>query len=122
MAARRTGASYPGPADRLAAYEAMIEAADGFERKGAANPYTSCNGHMSSFIDTDGSVGLRLSPDDRQAFIDQYGASLAEQHGKIMKEFVAVPAHLLDRPDELVAWFERGVAWVGTRKPKPTTR
>jgi hypothetical protein len=39
-----TKATYPGPVDRLAAYEALVARFDGVDRKGAANPYTSLNG------------------------------------------------------------------------------
>ena len=34
------------PADKLALYDKLIARHPGIERKGAANPYTSLNGHM----------------------------------------------------------------------------
>lgn len=39
-----------------------------------------------------------------------------------MKEFVIAPHDLLDRTDELEGWFIRSYEWIGTLKPKPTTR
>ena len=53
-------AKYQGPADRLALYEELVASVEGVERKGAANPYTSRHGHMTSFIDKEGEVSIRL--------------------------------------------------------------
>ena len=85
-------------------------------------PYTSRNGHMFSFLDPAGSMALRLSADDRDAFLAKYRTRLAEQHGRVMQEFVVVPDDLLERTDELAEWFARSYEWIGTLKPKPTTR
>jgi hypothetical protein len=38
------------PADRLALYDKLIATMPEIERKGAANPYTSHNGHMFSLL------------------------------------------------------------------------
>ena len=111
-------ARYEGPAAKLERYEALLASVDGVERKGAANPYTSRNGHMTSFIDREGVVSIRLDKDDRDAFIAEYDTDLAIQYGSTMKEFVVVPDDLLDRPDQLKNWFVRGWDWVGTLKPK----
>lgn len=111
-------AKYEGPADRLELYEALVGSVDGVARKGAANPYTSRNGHMTSFIDKQGEVAIRLDEADRERFIEQYGSRIAVQYGKQMKEFVVVPDDLLERPDELRPWFVRSWDWVGTLKPK----
>ena len=50
---------------------------DSVERKGATMPYTSRNGHMFSFLDPGGSMALRLSADDRDAFLSRY-----QQHAR----------------------------------------
>ena len=110
--------SYTGPADRLALYEDLVTSVDGVERKGAANPYTSRNGYMTSFIDKEGEVSIRLDKPDRVAFIEQYDSRLSTQYGKQMKEFVVVPDGLLERQDELRPWFARSWEWVGTLAPK----
>jgi hypothetical protein len=39
-----------------------------------------------------------------------------------MQEFVAIPASLLERTDELRPWLTRSHDWIGTLKPKPTKR
>ena len=111
-------ATYQGPADRLALYEALVASVEGVERKGAANPYTSRNGHMTSFIDKGGEVSIRLDKADREAFIDQYRSGISMQYGKEMKEFVVVPDGLLERQDELRPWFVRSWECVGTPGPK----
>lgn len=111
-------ARYQGPADRLALYEDLVASVEGVERKGAANPYTSRNGHMTSFIDRDGEVSIRLDKAGRDEFIEGYGSRISTQYGKQMKEFVVVPASLLERQDELRPWFVRSWEWVGSLAPK----
>ena len=111
-------AKYQGPADRLALYEELVSSVDGVERKGAANPYTSRNGYMTSFIDKAGEVSIRLDKADRERFIEQYGSRISMQYGKNMPQFVVVPDGLLERQDELLPWFVRSWEWVGTLDPK----
>ena len=111
-------AQYGGPADRLKLYEALVSSAEGVERKGAANPYTSRNGHMTSFIDKAGEVSIRLEKAERETFIEEYGSRISMQYGKQMKDFVVVPDELLERQDELRPWFVRSWEWVGTLEPK----
>jgi hypothetical protein len=115
-------AGYLGPAHRSTLYERLVQVTPGVERKGATMPYTSRNGHMFSFLDATGSIGLRLPPDARAEFIAQYRTRLAEQHGYTMKEYVVVPDSLLDRTDELAAWLARSHEWIGTLKPRATIR
>lgn len=115
-------AGYAGPPDRFAHYARAIGNTPGVELKGATMPYTSRNGHMFSFLDPSGSMALRLPPDARQEFITQHQATLAEQHGHTMKEYVVVPASLLEQTDELAAWLTRSHDWIGTLRPKPTKR
>ena len=111
-------ANYGGPADRLALYEELVSSVEGVERKGAANPYTSRNGYMTSFIDKDGEVSIRLDKADREEFIATYESRISQQYGKNMLEFAVVPNDLLERQDELRPWFVRSWEWVGTRDPK----
>lgn len=111
-------AKYQGPPDRLALYGRLVASVEGVERKGAANPYTSRNGHMTSFIDEDGEVSIRLDEGDRERFIQQYESRISMQYGRQMKEFVVVPDSLLERPDEIRPWFVRSWEWVGALEPK----
>ena len=52
----------------LEAYEAMVSARPGIDRKGKKIPYTSMNGNMFSFLDGNGTICLRLSGDDQGEF------------------------------------------------------
>jgi TfoX N-terminal domain len=119
---RAMTSAYPGPAEKLALYERVVEATPGVERKGATMPYTSRNGHMFSFLDAYGVLSLRLPPDAREEFLSRYGTTLAVQHGRTMQEYVVVPDDLLDRTDELQPWLERAHGWISKLKPKATTR
>ena len=111
-------AKYTGPADRLELYEMLVASVDGVERKGAANPYTSRNGHMTSFIDKEGEVSIRLDGESRQEFMERYDSRISVQYGSQMKEFVVVPDELLEQRDEIREWFVRSWEWVGTKDPK----
>jgi hypothetical protein len=102
----------------LASYEALIATRPGVERKGKTMPYTSVNGHMFSFLTPDGILALRLSATDRAGFMETYASQLVEQHGAVLKEYVAVPPDLLDRLEELAPWFGRSFEYVGSLKPK----
>lgn len=107
-------AKYTGPADKLALYEELVASVDGVERKGAANPYTSRNGYMTSFIDKAGEVSLRLSKADQAEFIETYGSRVPVQYGKNMPDFAVVPDVLLEDLDALRPWFVRSWEFVGT--------
>lgn len=114
--------TYQGPADKLELYEAVVSSHDQAERKGATMPYTSLNGHMFSFLDATGTLLLRLSPEDRETFLKKYDSTIAEQHGRQMKEFVVAPDAFLGKTREVGEWFDRSYRWVGTLKPKPSKR
>lgn len=116
------GESYEGPATSFELYSLVVARTDNVDLKGATMPYTSLNGHMTSFLDKTGSVGLRLAPDDRNRFIDQYQTEIAEQYGSKMKDFVVVPERLLGNIGVAGDWFDKSVAWVATLDPKSTKR
>jgi hypothetical protein len=109
-------------AEVVAAYDRVIATQPGLLRKGATIPYTSLNGNMSSYLDDAGGLVLRLSTDDRAAFIARYGTGLHEAHDTVQKEYVDVPPALLEATAELAPWFARSVAYVGGLRPKPTAR
>jgi hypothetical protein len=44
------------PSDKLALYEKLVATNPDVERKGATVPYTSVNGHMSSYLSKEGEV------------------------------------------------------------------
>ena len=110
------------PAERIALYEKLVALFPNVERKGQAMPYTSINGHMFSFLDAKGSLGLRLPKEERERFLAEHGTELFVAHGTVLKEYVTVPDELLRRPAGLKAWFAMSLAYVSTLKPKPTAR
>lgn len=73
---------------------------------------------MTSFIDKEGVVSIRLDDQDREKFLDKYDSRISVQYGAQMKEFVVVPEALLERRDELREWFVRSWEWVGTKESK----
>jgi hypothetical protein len=111
-----------GAEPTLELYERLVKTVPGVERKGVTLPYTSRNGHMFSFVTQAGRVALRLPDEERNAFLSKYRTVLCEQHGVVMKEYVLVPDALLARTSELKPWFAKSHAYVGSLKPKPTTR
>ena len=103
-------------------YEKVVAALAGVERKGDTMPYTSLNGHMFSVLHKDGSVALRLPAAEREAFLKKYKTTLSSQYGMVQPEYVVVPDSLLVKTKELRRFFEISLAYVGSLKPKPTTR
>ena len=110
------------PADKVALYEQLVATNPDVERKGAAMPYTSVNGHMFSFLTDAGRLALRLPAEERNAFLAKYETRLCEQHGTVVKEYVEVPDALLEETDELKRFFDLSYEYVGTLKPKPTKK
>ncbi len=109
-------------ADKLELYEKLVATNPDVERKGASMPYTSCNGHMFSFLTKAGKLALRLPDEEREAFLKKYKTKLCEQHGTVMKEYAEVPDALLKQTRELKKFFDQSYAYVSSLKPKPTKR
>lgn len=106
----------------LALYEKLVATIPDLERKGAAMPYTSRNGHMFSFVTKEGRLALRLPDEEREAFLKKHRTKRCEQHATVMKEYVAVPDSLLKKTKQLQKSFEISYDYVGSLKPKPTTK
>jgi hypothetical protein len=110
------------PPDKLALYDKLVATNPSIERKGATVPYTSLNGHMFSYLSKEGKLALRLSAGEREAFLKKYNAKLCEAYGIVQAEYVEVPDSLLASTRELKKFFDRSYAYVGSLKPKPTTK
>ena len=119
MAVKKELGSYE---NKLAIYEKVVATNPSIERKGDTMPYTSLNGNMFSLLGKDGSLGFRLSKEDRKEFLDKYKSGLMEQYGAVMKEYVLIPDKLLNSPKELKKYFERSYAYAKTLKPKPASK
>jgi TfoX/Sxy family transcriptional regulator of competence genes len=110
------------PAVQLELYEKLIKTNPKIERKGAANPYTSLNGHMFTYLNPSGSLALRLPEDEREKFLKKYKTTLFEAYGAVMKEYVTVPHSLLKDTKTLQRYFQLSYQYVRTLKPKPTKK
>ena len=117
------GSQYPGPAEQLARYRAVVDASNTDAAvKGAKNPYTSRNGHMFSFLDAEGTMALRLSDELTAEFRAAHDSGDVIQYGATMRGYSSIPADLLADPESLVSWFDASWAWIGTLPPKATKR
>jgi len=106
------------PATKLALYEKLIATTPEIERKGAVHPYTSLNGHMFSYLDQTGIMGLRLPKDEVDAFLKKYKTSPFESYGVVKKDYVTVPDSLLAKTEELKRYLKLSYEYVKTLKPK----
>jgi hypothetical protein len=103
-------------------YTKLIQTLPNVELKGASMPYTSHNGHMFSFIDKDGKLGLRLSETERENFISNFKTSLCKAHGTVLKEYVEVPEKILKDTKTLKVYFQKSFNYVDSLKPKATKK
>jgi TfoX/Sxy family transcriptional regulator of competence genes len=103
-------------------YDKLVSTIPGIERKGAAMPYTSFNGHMFSFLAPDGTMALRLAEKERNEFLDKFKTVLVVRHGIVMKEYAAVPESLLQKTKELSEYFTISLEYIKTLKPKATKK
>ena len=110
------------PADKLELYEKLVKTNPHVERKGAANPYTSMNGHMFTYLNPSGSLALRLPENEREKFLKKYKTALFQAYGAVMKEYVTVPDNLLKDTKTLQQYFQWSYEYVKTLKPRPTKK
>jgi hypothetical protein len=110
------------PAEAVKLYDQLVGTNPEIERKGAANPYTSVNGHMFSYLHPSGSMALRLPEGEREKFLEKYKAKLFEAYGVVQKEYVTVPDSLLRNTKELKKHFDVSYRYVLSLKPKATKR
>jgi TfoX/Sxy family transcriptional regulator of competence genes len=106
----------------VALYDQLIATRPEIERRGAANPYTSLNGHMFTLLHTSRSLAIRLPEDKREEFLKKHKTTLFEAYGVVMKEYVAVPDRLLKNAKELQKYLGFSYDFVKTLKPKPTAK
>jgi hypothetical protein len=89
------------PAAKLELYEKLVATIPAIERKGDVHPYTSANGHMFSYLDQSGAMGLRLPKDEVESFLEKYKTTMFESYGVVKKDWVTVPDALLKNTKEL---------------------
>jgi hypothetical protein len=119
MAKPATGTA---PLEKLKLYEKLVATNPNVERKGDTVPYTSLNGHMFSYLSKEGKLALRLPAGEGEAFLKKYKAKLCEAYGRVQPEYVEVPDSLLSSTRELKKFFDSSYEYVGSLKPKATTK
>src|SRR5580658_5841299 len=115
---RRVAKTTKIPPDRLQLYEKLLATLPEIERKGDVHPYTSINGHMFTYLDQTGTMGLRLPKDEVEAFLAKYKTTLFESYGVVKKDYVTVPDTLLKNTNELKKYLGISYEYVKTLKPK----
>ena len=110
------------PQEHLDLYDNLVKSYPGVDRKGKNNPYTSVNGHMFSFLDKTGVMGLRFSDEDLQLFNDNFKTGPNIQYGKIMRGYAVIPFALLQDTEALRVYFHKSYEYVSTLKPKPSAK
>ena len=106
------------PPEALERYDRLIRERPHFERKGVGLPYTSVNGHMFSFLSADGTMGIRLPLEQREAFLKHWETSLFVAHGAVLKEYVVVPDRLFRNTGDLLKYLDVSYQYVVGLKPK----
>lgn len=106
------------PAEKLAVYERLIATNPDIERKGDVHPYTSHNGHMFTYLDQTGALGIRLPKEEVDAFLKKYKTTLFVSYGVVKKDWVTVPDTLLKDTKTLKKYLEISYEYVQTLKPK----
>jgi hypothetical protein len=106
------------PADKLELYEKLLAANPAIERKGDVHPYTSANGHMFTYLDQSGTLGILLPPGEVEPFLKKYKTTPFESYGVVKKDWVRVPEELLKKTRELQKYLDLSYTHVKTLKPK----
>ena len=106
------------PPEKLELYDKLLATHPEIDRKGDVHPYTSLNGHMFTYLDQTGTLGLRLPKEEVEAFLKKYKTTLFESYGVVKKDYVTVPDSLLKNTKELKKYLNQSFEHVKTLKPK----
>jgi len=96
--------------------KAVAEA--GLERKGKTMPYTSANGHMYSLLNKDAEMGIRLSKEEGEAFMEKYDSGQFKSHGANMRGYVLIPKDRYEDAAFIAGMLKQSLAYVMSLKPK----
>src|SRR5277367_4571745 len=100
------------PPAHLELYEKLVATIPAIERKGAVHPYTSLNGHMFTYLDQTGTLGIRLPKEEVDAFLKKHKTKLFESYGVVKKDWVTVPDTLLRNTKLLKQYLEMSYEYV----------
>jgi hypothetical protein len=106
------------PMECLELYEKLLATEPAIERKGDVHPYTSVNGHMFTYLDQTGTLGIRLPQGELEAFLTKYKTKQFVSYGAVKKDWATVPAALLKKTGELKKYLAISYAYTKSLKPK----
>ena len=110
------------PAAKVELFEKLIATHPIAERKGAANPYTSHQGHMFSFLTRSGQLALRLGKEEHAAFTAKFKTKPVIVYDTVMKEYVGVPDALFKKTRDAAKYFAMSFDYVDSLEPKATKK
>lgn len=110
------------PPELVALFDAVLPEGAGIERRQMFGyPCAFVNGNMFTGLHQENMI-VRLSEADREAFLQQPGASLFKPFGAsskmVMREYVSVPADMLADREAVAAWVMRAVDYTSSLPPK----
>lgn len=106
----------------LEIYDQLIEQFPEIDRKGKANPYTSVNGHMFSFLGKDGILAVRLSDEDKSAYEEKYKTGPVISYNAVMRGYVPIVDEVFYNQELLKSYIEKSYNYISSLKPKPTKK
>jgi len=113
-----TKKDYKGPGAAFDRYDAAIDLVENVSRKGAANPYTSGNGWMATYLGKQGEVAIRLGREELEAFLADHDTERPLSYGAVMKDFAIVPDAIVADPAQLATVIRRAHIHVDALPPK----
>lgn len=99
-------------------YDAIVKLCTGIERKGKSVPYTSANGHMFSFLNKDGELGMRFSKAVQEKYFTQFNTGPLTSHGSIMKGYILITEVMFADMDLLANLLKESHKYVMGLDPK----
>jgi hypothetical protein len=103
---------------KLELFDQLVAKCPRFERKGKTGPYTSANGHMFSFLNKDGELGIRFSKEVQEKYIQEFETTIFKSHGAVMRGYVLIPDHMFEDLDRLAEYLNESYDYVMSLEPK----
>jgi TfoX/Sxy family transcriptional regulator of competence genes len=109
------------PQELIDLFASMMPGPPAAQRKMFGYPAGFVNGNMFMGLFQESMI-LRLPENLREDFMSKYGAKLFEpMPGRPMREYVAVPASVMENKKELATWIARAFEFAASLKPKSKT-
>ena len=104
--------------EKIEFYDRLIKTNSNLERKGKTMPYTSANGYMFTLLNKDGEIGIRLSKEQGQKFMEEHNTTIYKSYGAVMRGYVLIPERLYDDMGLLTCCLNDSYEYVMSLKPK----